>query len=207
MSFIIGQPSGGGGGGGVSAADPYGIPGTITNFQYSINSMANAQNANFDSEWYYPFLINGNVTIRAFAKYFNALSTGAGDFYGAIYKLNTDTSTLELIAVQPTEFDYNSTTGTTGWQVVNLTAPVDLIAGIYFMRGICNSSGTGVMRYYDLRNPLVGQNPTNTASYYGYSRFSIPYDFGSTPATISLSALTPSTSNYAVAHSFYCEIG
>ena len=197
-----------GGGGGVSAVDPYRIPGTITNFQNDIGlSMSGSQNANWGSEWYYPFLINGNVTIRAFAKYINALTTGSGKYYGAIYKLNTDTSNVELVAVQPSEMDYNSTTGTTGWQIVNLTDPVDLTAGIYFMRGICSSSGTGAFRYYNLSNPLVGQNPTNTASYYGYSRFSIPYDFGSTPTTISLSALAPSQSNYTVGHAFYCEIG
>ena len=204
MSFIIGQPSGGGGG--VSAADPYGIPGTYTNFQYTYNTMANAVSSNRNTEFYTPFLINGNVTIRAFAKYFNALTTGTGNAYGAIYKLNTDTSNLELIAVQPTEFDYNSTTGTTGWQVVNLTTPVDLIAGIYFMRGICDSTG-GSFRFYDSKNALSGQSTTSYNAFYGYSRFSIPYDFGSTPTTISLSALAPSQSNYVAGHAFYCEIG
>lgn len=205
MSFIIGQPSGGGGG--VSAADPFGIPGTITNFQNINDAPITTANAFSNNEFYYPFLINGNVTIRSFAKYINNLTTGTGKVYGSIYKLNTDTSNLELVALQPTEFDYNSTTGTIGWQVVNLTAPVDLIAGIYFMRGICSSSGSSAFRYYNIKSSLAGQQTSALSSYYGYSRYSIPYDFGSTPTTIPFSALSLDTSSFVAALSFYCEIG
>ena len=170
--------------------------------------MSNTANANFNTEWYYPFLINGNVTIRSFTKYIGSLTTiGTGKHYGAIYKYDKSTADLNLIVAQPTEFDYLSGSGATGWQVVNLTAPVDLTAGVYFMRGICSSSGSNSFRYYNTKSLISGMSTTSIGANYGFSRFSIPYDFGSTPSTIPFSVLQPSSSFYVPAHAFYCEIG
>ena len=201
MSFIIG--SGGGGGSDYSIA----IPDTIVNFQYSNDTLTTTQNPTPNREFYSPFLINSSVIIRSFAKYINGLTTNPnGKYYGSIYKYDKDTGNLNLVAVQPTEFDYLSGSGSTGWQIVNLTAPVELDSGLYFMRGICDSTGNVIFRYQQLYNPLAGQRTIFIAGATGYERTGISYDFGSTPTTIPFSALSISSSQNVPGHAFYCQI-
>lgn len=192
MSFNIGVPAGGGGGGGVS--DAWSFNGTVTDFAGQSQSSGSTINFQANRASYNPIRIESNCTIKNMGFVLSTLSSNATCVcYGALYKYDITTDTLNLVAVMPQEIQTNTTTGVTGWNFVNFASNVNLTPGVYVVRVISNVGGFQCS-YNNVEQDTYGYYDTGTTNLTVLTSFSelVTYDFGSTPTTINFSQITPS---------------
>lgn len=202
MSFIIGQPSGGGGGGG---ADAYSFATAITDFMpvYGFSNLFYLPNG---IATYHVFRIDGTITLKNMGlKIYTLSSTAGAKFYGAIYKYDIATDTINLQDYTG-EIVADTTSGVVGWNYSafnggNLT----LDAGVYFSR-ILSNNGNIQIHCNGEKNGLLGYagSGTSGSTYSALIQTGLSYDFGATPASISFSSLTKTTSaSYNAGKPFY----
>jgi len=186
MSFIIGQPSGGGGGG----SDAWSVQNTITDFADVIGSPSAGTGNTANRAYYIVFKIDSNCVIKNMGFKITSLSTSVGaKMYGALYKYDISTDSINLIAAMPTEIIADNVSGVVGFNYVNFTSNLNIEPGVYFTRVITNLSGIqiGYINSWNKAMGIVGTG-TSISYYYGFYQ-PISYDFGSTPTNINVSSL------------------
>jgi len=184
------------GGSGGSVSDAWSLNGTVTDFAGQSQSSGSTINWQGNRASYNPIRIESNCTLKNMGFAINALSTNATCVcYGALYKYDITTDTLNLVATMPQEIQTNTTTGVTGWNFVNFASNVNLTPGVYVVRVISNVGGFQTS-YNNVEQDTYGYIDTGTANLSVLTSYSelVTYDFGSTPTTINLTQITPSSS-------------
>ena len=123
-----------------------------------------------------------------------SLSTNVGaKMYGALYKYDISTDSINLIDAMPTEIIADNVSGVLGFNYVNFTSNLNIEPGVYFTRVISNLSGIqiGFINSWNKSMGIVGTG-TSLLYYYGFYQ-PISYDFGSTPTNINVSSLVKAT--------------
>lgn len=192
MSFIIGQPSGGGGGG----SDAWSVQNTITDFADVIGSPSAGTGNTANRAYYIVLQIDSNCVIKNMGFKINSLSTNVGaKMYGALYKYDISTDSINLIDAMPTEIIADNVSGVVGFNYVNFTSNLNIEPGVYFTRVITNLTSITI-GYVNSWNRAMGIVGTGTSSsyYYGFYQ-NISYDFGSTPSNINVSSLVKATNS------------
>ena len=186
--------SGGGGGGGGS--DAWSFNGTITDFAGQTYWSGSTINWQGNRASYNPIRIESNCTIKNMGFNINSLSSNASCVcYGALYKYDIATDTLNLVAAMPQEIQANTTTGVTGLNLVNFASNIDITPGLYVVRVISNV-GAFQTNYNNLEQDTYGYYDSGTNNLGVITSFYelVSYDFGSTPTSINFSQITPSSS-------------
>ena len=188
MSFIIGQPSGGGGG-----ADAWSVQNTITDFGV-LGSPSSGTGNTANRAYYIVFKVDSNCVIKNMGFKITNLSTTAGaKIYGALYKYDISTDSINLVGVMPSEINADNVSGVVGFNYVNFASNLNLEPGVYFTRAITNLNGISIGYINNWNNAMgiIGTG-TSTSFYYGFYQ-NIAYDFGSTPSNINVSSLIKAT--------------
>ena len=130
MSFIIGQPSGGGGGGG---SDAWSVQNTITDFGDVIGNPSTGTGVTANRAHYIVLQIDSNCVIKNMGFHISTLSTNVGaKIYGALYKYDISTDSINLIGAMPTEIIADNVSGVLGFNYVNFTSNLNIEPGVYY---------------------------------------------------------------------------
>jgi hypothetical protein len=184
------------GGGSSAGSTLFGLDRTVTDFNFKTESPSSSANAVANKAYYYVFRLDGSCKVTNMGFKLNTLSSTVGAvFYGALYKYDIDTDSINLVGAMTSEINSDNASGFLGFNFANFASLLTLEPGIYLTRLICNQAVQfGFSNQVDNPIGVVGAG-TSSSKYYGFTQFPAGgYDFGSTPTNIALSTLNKETS-------------